>query len=280
MVTAFQAAESSFQGVGGLKIFTRSWRPTGGAPRAVLVISHGFNSHSGQYAWAAEQFAAAGLAVHALDHRGRGKSGGERFYVQSYSDYTSDLSTFIKLVKSQEPGLPVFLIGHSAGGVIACGYALEHQAELRGLICESFAFKVPAPDFVLGLVKLISSFAPRLGVLKLQNKDFSRDPAVVAALNSDPLTLNENQPAQTVAELVRANERLKREFPKIKLPLFILHGTLDKATQPAGSQFFQQTAGSTDKTLKLYEGHFHDLLADVGKEGVVADILAWIGKRV
>ena len=271
---------SSFAGLGGLSIFTRSWRPASGTPKAVLVISHGFNSHSGQYAWAGEQFAAAGLAVYALDHRGRGKSAGERFFVEKFSEYTSDLSTFIQLVKSKEPGLPVFLLGHSAGGVIACGYALDHQAELAGLICESFAFRVPAPGFVLGIVKFISGFAPRLGVLKLQNKDFSRDPAVVAALNADPLTLNENQPALTVAEMVRGDERLEREFPTLKLPLFILHGTLDRATLPAGSELFHRTAGSADKTLKLYDGHFHDLLADVGKEGVVADILAWVDKRL
>jgi acylglycerol lipase len=273
------AHESSFQGVGGLQIFTRSWRPRLGTVRAVLVISHGFNSHSGQYAWAAEQLAAQGLAVYALDHRGRGKSQGERFYVQSFSDYTGDLATFITLVKGLEPGLPVFLLGHSAGGVIACGYALEHQAELRGLICESFAFKVPAPGAVLAILKGISRIAPHLGVFKLNNKDFSRDPAAVAAMNSDPLIANETQPAQTAAVMVRASERLASSFPRITLPVFILHGTLDKATVPAGSQFFHDTTGSADKTLKLYPGHFHDLLTDVGKEGVLADILAWIAKR-
>ncbi|HEX3140496.1 MAG TPA: alpha/beta fold hydrolase, partial [Rhizobacter sp.] len=160
MHPAVQESQSSFAGIGGLTIFTRSWRPRSGAPRAVLVISHGFNSHSGQYAWAAEQFAAGGLAVHALDHRGRGKSAGERFFVQNFSDYTGDLASFIKLVKAQEPALPVFLLGHSAGGVIACGYTLQHQAELAGLICESFAFKVPAPDFALAILKGLSYVIP------------------------------------------------------------------------------------------------------------------------
>ena len=88
------------------------------------------------------------------------------------------------------------------------------------------------------------------------------------------------QPAITVAALVRADERLKREFPRITLPVFIMHGTVDKATVPSGSQFFYDTAGSKDKTLKLYEGHFHDLLNDLGKEGVMADIKAWIEKRL
>ena len=99
-------------------------------------------------------------------------------------------------------------------------------------------------------------------------------------LNSDPLTANEVQPARTVAALVRANERLRREFPRITLPVFILHGTADKATMPEGSQLFFDTAGSHDKTLKLYDGHFHDLLNDVGKEAVMADIKAWIEARL
>ena len=102
---------------------------------------------------------------------------------------------------------------------------------------------------------------------------------MVAALNADPLTANEVQPAITVAALVRADERLRDEFPKIMLPVLILHGTEDKATVCHGSEFFYRTVGSQDKTLKLYEGHYHDLLADFGKETVAADITAWIERR-
>ena len=138
---------------------------------------------------------------------------------------------------SREPRLRVFLLGHSAGGVISSVYTLEHQAELAGLVCESFAFRVPAPPFALTAIKGVSRFAPRLGVLRLKNKDFSRDPARVAALDADPLTKDEVQPAITVAAMVRGNERLEREFPLITLPVLILHGTQDKATlaqrQPA-----------------------------------------------
>ena len=99
-------------------------------------------------------------------------------------------------------------------------------------------------------------------------------------MNADPLIAHETQPTQTVAEMVRSDERLKREFPLITLPVLILHGTLDKATRPSGSQLFYDTTGSTDKTLKLYEGHFHDLLNDVDKEVVMADINGWIGARL
>jgi alpha-beta hydrolase superfamily lysophospholipase len=117
-------------------------------------------------------------------------------------------------------------------------------------------------------------------VLHLKNEDFSRDPKAVLAMNDDPLIANETQPTQTLAEMVRADERLKKEFPRITLPVLILHGTADKATKPSGSQFFYDTAGSGDKTLKFYDGAFHDLLNDVDKQVVMSDIQGWINARL
>ena len=99
-------------------------------------------------------------------------------------------------------------------------------------------------------------------------------------MNDDPLIAHETQATLTLAEMVRADERLKRDFPKIMLPVLIIHGTADGATKPSGSQHFFDKAGSRDKTLKLYQGHFHDLLNDLDKEIVMADILRWIDARV
>jgi acylglycerol lipase len=278
-MTTLALHEERIDSTKGIKIFVRSWQPDS-KPHAVIVVCHGVNSHSGQYTWVGEQLADSGLAVYALDLRGRGKSDGERFYVEDVADYVSDVTGVIRLAKSRNPGLPFFLLGHSAGGVVSSIYALDNQAELAGFICESFAFQVPAPGFALAAIKGLSHIAPRLPVLKLKNEDFSRDPKAVEALNSDPLTAHEVQPAITVAALVRADERLREEFPRITLPLLIMHGTDDKATVCHGSQFFYETAGSKDKTLKLYQGHYHDLLNDVGKEGVMADVKAWIDSRV
>ena len=271
--------EETIQGSGGFNIFIRSWRPDR-RPRGVVVIVPGFNSHSGQYHWVGDQLAVRDLAVYSLDLRGRGRSDGYRFFVQEFSDYTRDVSALINLAKAREPGLPVYLLGHSAGGVVACRYALENPSELAGLICESFAFQVPAPDFALAVLKGLSHIAPHAHVLRLRNEDFSRDPKVVQSMNSDPLIANEVQPTQTVAAMVRADEQLKKEFYLITLPVLILHGTSDRATKPAGSQFFYDNAGSIDKTLKLYEGRYHDPLNDIGKEEVLADITRWIHARL
>ena len=273
------ATEERVRTARGVEIHLRSWLPQG-PPRAVVAICHGVKSHGGYYQWAGEQLVARGLAVYALDLHGRGKSEGERFYLEKFADYLEDVDTLIGLARSRHRHLPVFLLGHSAGGVISSVYTLEHQAELAGLICESFAFEVYAPDFALTIVKGLSHIAPHLQVLNLKTEDFSRDPAAVQAMLDDPLIANEVQPSSTVAELVRADERLRREFPLIMLPVLILHGTADKVTRPSGSQLFYDTAGSADKTLKLYEGHAHDLLNDIDREKVMADIAGWIAARL
>ena len=271
--------EESFEGTGGLRIVFRAWRPEHQA-RGVVVIVPGFNSHSGYYDGVARALVADGLAVYAVDLRGRGKSDGERFFVDAFTDYVTDAAGLVALAQRREAGLPTFLLGHSAGGVVACLYTVENQAGLAGLICESFAYQVPAPDFALAVLKGLSHLAPHAHVLRLKNEDFSRDPAVVRVMNEDPLIAHETQPTKTVAEMVRADERLKENFGRITLPVLILHGTADKATRPSGSQFFFDQAGSLDKTLKLYEGHFHDLLNDLGREEVIGDIRAWIDRRL
>ena len=271
--------EEFVEGAGGLKIFTRTWLPKSPA-RGMVVIVPGFKSHSGYYGWSAEQLNSRGFAVCALDLRGRGKSEGERFYVESFREYTSDVDIVVAHAQARVPTAPLFVLGHSAGGVVACEYALEHQASLAGLICESFAFQLPAPNLALALLKGVGHVAPHAPVLKLKAADFSRNPAVVGAMEADPLIMAEAERAQTIAELVRADERLEREFPSLTLPLLILHGTADEAANPAGSQLFYETAGAVDKTLKLYQGHVHDLLNDLGKELVMADISSWLEARV
>jgi len=273
-----QPTTSTFENKSGLKIFTRTWLPEGSA-RGVIVIVHGLNSHSGYYQWVADQFAAKDFAVYALDLEGRGQSEGERFYVESIYNYVGEVDQLVDIAKAAHQGLPTFVLGHSAGGVVSCLYALEHQNKINGLVCESFAYQVPAPDFALAILKGLSHIAPHLHTIKLKNEDFSRDTAVVEAMNNDPYIAGESQPSKTMEQLVIADERLKKEFSSITLPGLIRHGTNDKATKYSGSQFFYDHAGSTDKTLNLYEGHYHDLLNDLDKEKVMVDVLDWVTKR-
>jgi len=154
----------------------------------VLVIVHGLAEHSGRYQHVAEYFVERGYAVYALDHRGHGRSEGERAYVDRFGDLVTDLGTFVELVRQQEPECGVFLIGHSMGGTIAALFAEEHGDVLRGLIL-SGAFMRPAggvsPALML-LSKLLSAVAPKLGVTPLEAASVSRDPQVVARYDADP----------------------------------------------------------------------------------------------
>lgn len=274
-----QPKEEFIGGAGGLRMFMRSWRADE-KPRAIVAIVHGENSHSGYYEWAGEQFAARGLSAYAIDLHGRGRSEGERFYVRRMRDYVEDVEMLVQLVKVREPKTPVFLLGHGGGGVISATYTLARQAELSGFICESMAFELAAPPFLMGAMKGMSMLAPHMKVLRLKNEDFTRDPRVLKQMNDDPLIKNERQPVKTVAEIQRADKRLGREFGKIALPLLILHGTGDKTARPHGSTTFFERAGSPDKTLKFYEGRLHDLLGDIGREQVLNDIVNWIDPRL
>src|SRR5262245_14593170 len=178
--------ESSFEGVGGLKIHTRSWQPEG-TTRAVMILVHGFNAHSGYMIWPGEQFAANGFASYALDLRGRGESEGERFYVEELSEYLSDVDSLVEIGRAENPGLPVYVLGHSAGGVISSNYVFENQDKIAGFICEDFAFDVGLSHLVKLAIEGVGKLAPHAHVYKLNNADFSRDPAAVERMNNDPL---------------------------------------------------------------------------------------------
>src|SRR5713226_5537749 len=158
--------------------------------------------------------------------------------------------------------------------VVATGERSVESAGGLKVFFRSWRPMVPLRAVVV-IVPGLSHLAPHAHILHPKNEDFSRDPEVVEAMNADPLIAHETQPTRTLAAMVRADERLKEGFPLITLPVLILHGTADKATRLSGSQFFYDTAGSSDKTLKLYEGHVHDLLNDLGKDVVMADIKGW-----
>jgi acylglycerol lipase len=272
-------AKKSFHSSNGLKIAFRQWHVNGPA-KAVVAIVPGFNAHSGYYQWVADQLTADGISVFAVDLRGRGESEGERFFVESFDDYVEDVDNLVKTARSTDPGVPLFLFGHSAGGVIASLYAMDHKADLTGLICESTASELPAPDAALAIIRGLSHLLPHQHTLRLNNADFSRDREAVTRMDEDPLIASEAQPMQTLAALARAGQRLKQEFALLSMPLLILHGNEDHAAKMSGSVHFYENAGATDKTLKLYDGGFHDLLNDIDRDRVMADVLDWIATHL
>lgn len=271
-------AETYFQSKNGEKVFYRNWKAKYD-PKALVIIVHGLNSHSGYYKNFAEVLNQSNYEVFAMDLLGRGNSQGERYYIPDFNIIINDIDKMVNVAKAAYQNLPVFILGHSAGGVFADLYALHHQHKLKGLISESFAFQLPAPGFALFFIKMLAYIIPHKKLIQLKNEDFSRDMAVVDKMNNDVLLISEKQPAKTMQQLLHAGKVLKKGMKIINLPLLIIHGTADKATNYEGSRYFYDNVTSEDKELKLYEGHYHDLLNDYDKEIVTQDIIDWLNNR-
>jgi len=273
--------EGVFAGAGGLELFRRSWRRPDGAVRGVLVNLHGLGDHSGLYPALVEHFVAQKFAVHAPDLRGNGRSRGQRGYVADWSEYREDLGRFLDLVRREEPGSPLFLLGNSLGGLIVLDYVLHHPEGIRGVIAVApplGTVGVPAPLLLLG--RVLSRVWPRFSVRTgMDLSGLSRDPAVVETVLSDPL-FHRLGTARLSTEVTAAIARVQAGAPRFCLPLLILHGSADRMVSPDGSRAFIARVGYPDKELREYRGSYHVLLADLDRERVLTDLEAWIGARL
>ena len=268
--------EGELEGVGGLGLFTQAWLPEG-EPSAVVVLAHGAGEHSGRYAHVAERFTGEGVAVYALDHRGHGHSEGRRAYVDRLANVVADLDQLVVAAGERHPGVPLFLLGHSMGGCVAIAYALEHQDRLDGLLLSAPLAALETASFATRAVgKLLSTFAPQVGVFGVDASLVSRDPEVVRSYEEDPLVHHGKLPARTVGELAAAVEGFPGRVPEIELPLLVMHGTGDRIVPMAGSLMVHDGALSDDKRLQLYDGLYHEILNEPEQQQVMDDALGWI----
>ncbi len=267
----------------GLTLATRRWTPHGQAKAAVVIV-HGIGEHSGRYAHVAAHLLLHDYAVYAFDLRGHGRSEGEpRVYVESFDDYAHDLARFLGYVLADAPGLPVFLYGHSLGGGIAAYYVTERGTDgLAGLVLSSAALKIPADlsPLLQKAAGLLSRLVPKLPLTKLDPSHLSRDPAVVRAYEEDPLVYTGGVRPRVGAEVLRVTEHVRDHANAFTLPLYLFHGTADKITDPEGSRWLYEHAPSDDKTLKLYEGFYHETHNEPDRDRVLADLTDWLDAHV
>lgn len=274
--------EGRFEGKKGVTIFRRTWLPAK-PPRAVVVVVHGLGEHSGRYAHVAQALVEAGCAVYAMDHRGHGQSGGPRALVDRFANVVADIDHVVDLARREHARKPVFMLGHSMGGALSLSYALKHGDKLQGLMLSGPAVALDgAPPAMKPISKILSMFAPRLGMFGIEPSKVSRDPSVVADYAKDPLNAHGKVPARTLGEIVRFVEWLPLALPMIKLPLLVQHGEQDLLAGVAGSRMVVDRAGSTDKTLKVYDGLYHEIFNELPEDRarVLADLVGWIGERV
>ncbi len=266
----------------GTPLFARAWRPRT-ASRGALAIVHGLLDHGERYDALARRLAEAGFSVHAIDLRGHGRSGGMRVYAHDFADYVDDTERFVAAVSARESAdvrRKLFLFGHSMGGAIAATFALDRPHTLAGLVLSAPAVaNEKVPGLLKGSTYVTSALFPEAGVFSLELRRFSRDPAVVAACEADPLVYHSAAPARTAAGILGAVAHLRAEGSHLTLPLLVLHGTADAITEPEGSAALVARAASKDKRLVLYPGLVHDLLHEPEHAKVESDIAAWLGER-
>jgi acylglycerol lipase len=272
--------EARLAGVDGLSIFWQTWQPQS-PPRAVVVIAHGAGEHSGRYAHVAARLVSEGYAVYALDHQGHGRSAGRRALLRRVNGAVADLDSLVSQAAQAHPGSDIFLLGHSMGATIAVRYAIEHQDRLRGLILSGpLAALEAAPLPLRLLVKVLSVTTPAAPVLAVDATQVSRDPAVVSAYVADPLVHHGKLPARTIAEIAAAVDSFPSAVESITIPTLIAYGTADGLCPPSGSLMLHRRIGAQDKTLKAYEGLYHEILNEPEQGTVLDDVCGWLAARV
>ena len=270
-------SEGNFVTPDALTIYHQAWLPDGD-PKAVVILLHGLAEHSGRYAHVAKALTDAGCAVHALDHRGHGKSDGKRTYVKSYAEYQLDILQFRRLVELRHPDLPLFVLGHSMGGNLALGHVLDHQAGVRGMALSAPAL---APGASLSptkikLAKLLGKIAPGLRPEQLSADAISRDPAVVAAYVADPLVFNGKVTAGAAAALLGSMESFPARYTELRLPILLQHGTADALVDIAGTRQLEAGAVNAKVTTHYYDGLYHEVFNEPEQTTVLADTVAWL----
>jgi acylglycerol lipase len=274
--------EGNFRGVRNTNISYQAWLPEGHV-RAVLLLVHGLGEHCGRYMNVVNHFLPLGYAIYGFDHIGHGKPDGVREFVERFEDYTDTLTIYYNLVKGWQTDRPIFLVGHSMGGLIASYYLLDHQANFRGAIISAPSIKV-SDSFSKATIlvgKILSVIAPRVGMLRLVDANsISRAPEVVRDYLNDPLVFRGKTPMRLAAELLKAMLCVTTGADKITLPFMVVQGEDDKIIDPGGAQMLYDKASSKDKSIKIYEKLYHEVFNEPERAIVLKDVETWLAAHV
>jgi len=250
--------EGTFTGPHDSKIYYQAWLPDTD-PKAIILLVHGLAEHSGRY---------MNLVNHFVP----------RVYVERFRDFTYTIKTYFDMIQAWQPGKPVYLIGHSMGGLICAVYLLDHQKDFAGSVLSGASVKIPKhiSPITITIEKIFSKILPKFGLIQLEADGVSRDPGVVQAYVTDPLVCTGKVTARLAGELLGATQRIMSEAEKIVLPILILHGGADKLVESDASRWFHDRIRSTDKTLKIYPGLYHEVFNEPEHGVVLRDVERWM----
>jgi len=257
----------------------RTWQVEN--PKANVLVVHGYAEHSGRYQEVASVLNKAGYSVYAYDRRGEGESEGKRAIVNKFAEQVDDLKAVIG--KIEKGGLKLFLFGHSLGGLITTKYVIDHNAAgIDGMIM-SGPLLMPDEDmspFLQKIAGIVGRLLPFLPVVKLDTGLVTQVEAERKAYEEDPLIYHGATKARTAFEFLRTMKSVQKDFSKITIPFIIMHGSADKITNPKGSQMLYDLASSEDKSIKMLEGFYHEIMREPKKQLFFEAFISWLEKRV
>jgi alpha-beta hydrolase superfamily lysophospholipase len=278
----YRQISGTFIGKGGVELYFQKW--TKEKPSGILVIIHGVGEHSGRYRNIIRELEKKSISIYSFDLRGHGRSGGKRGHIDSFMDYIEDIRIFIKLIRGEHEKLPILMLGHSMGGLIALKYLLEHPKDLRGLILSSpylkLAVKVPGWKSFPG--RLLSGVVPGLSMpTGLDPGELSSDKEVVDAYINDPL-VHSLVSARWFTETTAAREECMVRGNELKIPALIFHGKKDNIVDCRGTEEFYKNCNPKHCTLHLFDALKHETMNETEpeREKVLKMVSDWIGKKI
>ena len=266
-----ESREWAYFGTRG-RLVARTWRGSG-EPTHVVLVAHGYGEHVGRYERVADALVAGGAVVYAVDHVGHGRSDGERVLVDDFEDVVTDLHTLAGTARREHPGLPVVLLGHSMGGLIAARYAQRHGDTLAALVLSSPV--VGRWDAVGQLLALDEIPDEPLDVSTL-----SRDPAVGETYAADPLVWHGPFKRPTLEALQRSLGTIADGPDLGALPTLWIHGADDQLVPLAGSRVGIEHLRGPNLVERIYPGNRHELFNELDVDAVVADVVGFVREHV
>lgn len=272
--------EFGWQTKSGLQIYAKKWMPDG-ETRAVVALVHGLGEHVNRYQHVAEQFTAAGIAMVGFDLPGHGRSGGIRGHA-SFASIGDEIDHLLKEIRTQYPGKPCFLYGHSLGGASVLYYTLKRRPDLAGTIVTSpgLGVSVPVPAWKSLLAKTMARIYPSLTMANgLDLNNLSHDPVIIQAYRSDPL-VHDRVSASLGWDILTQGAGIIEKAGQYPVPLLLMQGSEDHLVSPSATNDFAKHVPSGLLTYKVWDGLYHETHNEVEKQQVIQTMLDWLNMHI
>jgi alpha-beta hydrolase superfamily lysophospholipase len=247
---------------------------------ASLMLVHGLGEYCERYEHVIKAFNEIGVNVYTFDLRGHGHSTGERAFITNLDEYREDIENIYRSIPKD---LPFFVLGHSLGGLIVTHFLLFNKRnDVQGVILSGSALEAGEDVTPLKqkIIRLLAKVSPKIKTVKLNPNDLSRSKETVEAYKNDPFIYHDGGKAGLAVALLDGIALQKKRFNQFDYPVLIMHGGADKITNPEGSKSLYEQSKSTDKTLKIWEGAFHEIFNEINQEQIIDYTTVWLKNRI